>query len=116
MARTERQQLGMEGEDEALAHLTRHGLTLVTRNFLCKGGEIDLIMRDGAHLVFIEVRRRADSRHGGAAASITPHKQRRMVRAAQVYLLRCATLPPCRFDVVAIDGGQLRWLRNVLQM
>lgn len=116
MARTERQQTGSEGEDEALAHLTRHGLTLVTRNFLCKGGEIDLIMRDGAHLVFIEVRRRADMRHGGAAASITPRKQQRMVRAAQLYLQRYATLPPCRFDVVAIDAGQLRWLRNVLQM
>jgi putative endonuclease len=116
MARTDRQRLGMQGEDDALAHLTLHGLTLVARNFLCKGGEIDLIMRDGAHLVFVEVRRRADARHGGAAASITARKQQRMVRAAQVYLLRCATLPPCRFDVVAIDGGQLRWLRNVLQM
>lgn len=116
MARTDRQRLGMQGEDEALAHLTLNGLTLVARNFLCKGGEIDLIMRDGAHLVFVEVRRRADTRHGGAAASITARKQQRMVRAAQVYLLRCAPLPPCRFDVVAIDGGRLHWLRNVLQM
>ncbi len=116
MARTDRQRLGQQGEDEALAHLTLHGLTLVTRNFLCKCGEIDLVMRDGAHLVFVEVRQRADTRHGGAAASITPRKQQRMVRAAQVYLQRCATVPPCRFDVVAIDAGRLSWLRNVLQM
>jgi putative endonuclease len=116
MPRTERQQLGLQGENRALDHLRQHGLTLVERNFLCKGGEIDLIMRDGAHLVFVEVRRRADSRHGGAAASITPAKQQRLIRAAQYYLLRLKPLPPCRFDVVAIDGERLSWLRNVLQM
>ena len=114
---TDKQRQGRLGEDMALAHLRRHGLTLVQRNFLCKGGEIDLIMRDAdAALVFVEVRQRADWRHGGAAASITPAKQRRMVVAAEVYLLGLKTVPPCRFDVVAIDAGQLTWLRNVLQM
>lgn len=116
MPQTERQRLGRQGEDEALAHLVLHGLTLLERNFLCKAGEIDLVMRDGAHLVFVEVRRRAGRRFGGAAASITPRKQQRLVRAAQVYLLRYRTLPPCRFDVVAIDGQELSWLQNVLQM
>ncbi|SFM34880.1 YraN family protein [Rugamonas rubra] len=114
--RTERQRLGSQGEDAALAHLEGRGLVLVERNFLCKLGEIDLVMRDGAQLVFVEVRRRADRKHGGAAASIGPRKQQRMQRAAEYYLLRYASLPPCRFDVVAIDGGQLSWLRNVLQM
>jgi putative endonuclease len=66
--------------------------------------------------VFVEVRQRADARHGGAAASITPAKQRRLVLAAQVYLLRLKHTPRCRFDVVAIDAGQLTWLKNVLQM
>ena len=114
---SEKQRLGRLGEDTALAHLLQHGLILVQRNFLCKGGEIDLVMRErGAGLVFVEVRQRSGQRHGGAAASITPAKQRRMVVAAQVYLLRLKTLPPCRFDVVAIDAGQLTWLRNVLQM
>ncbi|MES2258974.1 MAG: YraN family protein [Pseudomonadota bacterium] len=116
MPYTAKQIDGRHGEDEALAHLVLHGLSLVERNFLCKCGEIDLIMRDRDALVFVEVRRRASRSHGGAAASITPAKQRRLVRAAQLYLLRYRQLPPCRFDVVAIDGKQLSWLRNVLQM
>jgi putative endonuclease len=116
MPQTERQRLGKQGEDRALAHLTEQGLVLVERNFLCKGGELDLIMRHGQYLVFVEVRRRADRVHGGAAASITHYKLQRMVRAAQYYLLRHKTLPPCRFDVVAIDGDTLSWLQNVLQM
>lgn len=116
MPLTARQQLGQQGEERALAHLTSHGLVLVERNFLCKLGEIDLIMRHGAHLVFIEVRRRADRKHGGAAASVTPAKQRRLIRAAQYYLLRYPRLPPCRFDLIAIDGAELSWMQNVLEM
>jgi putative endonuclease len=86
----------------------------VEENFRCKGGEIDLVMRDGDTLVFVEVRQRADRAHGGALASITPAKIRRLVRAAEFYLLRFPVTPPCRFDVVAIDGDQLAWLQNVI--
>jgi putative endonuclease len=114
MPLTTRQLQGNAGEDEALAHLQQHGLVLVERNFRCKGGEIDLIMRDGAGLVFVEVRQRAGRGFGGAAASVTPAKQRRLIHAAQFYLLRMKPLPPCRFDLVAIDGGKLSWLKNVL--
>ena len=113
---SDKQRQGQLGEDRALAHLQSHGQTLVARNFRCKGGEIDLIMRERGGLVFVEVRQRADARHGGAAASITPAKQRRLVIAAQVYLLRLATLPPCRFDVIAIDGTSLTWLKNVIEV
>ena len=113
---SDKQRAGLRGEDAALAHLAMHGLTLVERNFRCKGGEIDLIMRERGTLVFVEVRQRADARHGGAAASITPAKQRRLVLAAQLYLLRLKTLPPCRFDVIAIDGGALSWLRNAIEV
>ncbi|MBB3117367.1 YraN family protein [Pseudoduganella violacea] len=116
MARTSQQLTGQASEDAALEHLLGQGLQLVERNFRCKVGELDLIMRDGAVLVFVEVRRRASKRFGGAAASITPAKQRRLIRAAQFYLLRYQPLPPCRFDVIAIDGGQLVWLRHVLEM
>ena len=111
-----RQRQGREWEVKALAHLRRAGLALVEANFTCKGGEIDLIMRDGATLVFVEVRQRANVDHGGAAASITPAKVRRMVRAASVYLLRFPEAPECRFDVVAIDAGQLTWLRNAIEV
>jgi putative endonuclease len=113
MARTAQQALGRAAEDAALAHLCAHGLALVERNFLCRGGEIDLIMQDGPQLVFVEVRRRASRAFGGAAASVTPAKQRRLLLAAQVYLLRYRTLPPCRFDLVAFDAQQLTWLRNL---
>jgi putative endonuclease len=112
---SEKQSQGRDWEQVALRHLKRQGLLFVEANFSCKGGEIDLIMRDGESLVFVEVRQRADRRHGGAAASITPAKIRRLVRAAQVYLLRFPRMPACRFDVVAIDGDQLEWLRNVIQ-
>jgi putative endonuclease len=68
--RTARQLAGDAGEDAALLHLQKHGLTLVERNFSCRGGELDLVMRDGATVVFVEVRRRASSAYGGAAATI----------------------------------------------
>jgi putative endonuclease len=109
-----KQALGRGWEQVACKHLEKHGLKLVEKNFTCKGGEIDLIMRDGDALVFVEVRQRADRTHGGAAASIMPVKQARLVCAAQVYLMRYRQLPPCRFDVVAIDGDQLDWLRNCI--
>jgi putative endonuclease len=113
---SDKQRQGRQHEQAALAYLQRRGLVLVEANFLCKGGEIDLVMRDGDTLVFVEVRQRISMAHGGAAASITPAKIRRLVRAAQFYLMRFAEPPPCRFDVVAIDAGQLEWLRNVIEV
>lgn len=114
--RTEKQKIGEAGEDQALHHLQLQGLTLVERNFRCKGGEIDLVMQLGSMLIFVEVRKRKEAertaQYGGAAASIGPAKQRRLVVAAQVYLRRYRMPPPCRFDVVAIDGGELTWLKN----
>jgi putative endonuclease len=109
---------GDEAEAQALAHLTRHGLKLVQRNYRvaagphARGGEVDLIVRerDGT-LVFVEVRARRSASHGGAAGSVTLGKQRRVIYAAQHYLLQFASPPPCRFDVVAIEAGELQWLR-----
>jgi putative endonuclease len=111
-----RQAQGRDWEQSALAYLKRQRLKLVEQNFRCKGGEIDLIMRDGASLVFVEVRQRAGFEQGGAAASVTPAKIRRLVHAAQTYLLRFPLTPPCRFDVVAIDGQRIEWLRNVIEV
>ena len=117
-AATDKQVSGDAAEVRALAHLREHGLALVERNYRVargpnlRGGEIDLILRerDGT-LVFVEVRVRADARHGGAAASVGAAKRASLVLAAQHYLLRYATPPPCRFDVVAIDAGAVQWLR-----
>ena len=111
-----KQRQGEGWEQYALEHLQRQGLRLVESNFRCKCGEIDLIMRDGEVLVFVEVRQREGMSHGGAAASITPAKIRRVVRAAQTYLLRFPRMPPCRIDVVAIDGDKLDWLEDAIQV
>ncbi|WKB51362.1 YraN family protein [Eleftheria terrae] len=112
------QRSGERGEDRALAFLQRAGLTLVQRNYRVAGGpgrpagEVDLILRSGdGTLVFVEVRQRRNARHGGAAASVGPAKQRRLVLAARHFLLRLPAPPPCRFDVVAIDGERLQWLQ-----
>jgi putative endonuclease len=113
---------GQAAEDQALKWLLRQGLTLVQRNYRvargprARGGEIDLIMRerDGT-LVFVEVRQRTAGTHGGAAASITASKQRSLRLAAQHFLLRLSSLPPCRFDVVAIDGDDLQWLKAAFE-
>ena len=109
---------GDEGESRALAHLQRTGLKLVERNYRvargprAHGAEVDLILRerDGT-LVFVEVRVRRDARHGGAGASVGAVKQQRLVRAALHYLQRYASPPPCRFDVVAIEGDRIDWHR-----
>jgi putative endonuclease len=112
--RTAKQRIGQSGEDDALAYLQQQDLTLVERNFLCKGGEIDLVMQHKDVLVFVEVRKRADNKHGGAAASITSAKQKRLIAAAQHYLQRYKMPPACRFDVIAIDGEEIVWLKNAI--
>jgi putative endonuclease len=108
-------QAGDAAEALALRHLQRAGLRLLERNYRTPGrggGEIDLILRDGdGTLVFVEVRHRASTRQGGAAASVSGPKQRRIVFAARHYLLRWGEPPPCRFDVVALEAGELLWIK-----
>jgi putative endonuclease len=111
---TTRQQ-GALAEDRALAHLQAAGLRLLTRNYRTPGrggGEIDLVMceRDGT-TVFVEVRSRASQAFGGAGASIGAAKQQRIVLAARHYLMRLASPPPCRFDVVLVEEAQVQWLK-----
>ena len=113
---SDKQRQGQGCEERALQHLVGHGLKLVEANYHCKSGEIDLILRDGDALVFVEVRQRASRSHGGAAASIGPAKSRRIVRAAQTYLQRFARMPACRIDVVAFDGAAIDWLRDAIQV
>ncbi|MDR7379775.1 putative endonuclease [Rhodoferax ferrireducens] len=115
LARPTTKQAGDAAEDRALAHLQAQGLRLLERNYRTPGrggGEIDLVMRepDGT-VVFVEVRQRASAAFGGAAASISAAKQKRIVFAARSYLLRLHTPPPCRFDVVLIEYAGIEWLR-----
>jgi putative endonuclease len=106
---------GDAAEDRALAYLQERGLRLAARNYRTPGrggGEIDLVLwdRDGT-LVFVEVRKRSSRAFGGAAASVTWDKQRRIVFAARHYLLRMRNAPPCRFDVISMEGGGIQWMR-----
>lgn len=110
-------------ENLALAHLQANGLVLVARNYKTPGrggGEVDLIMQANdpeRTLVFAEVRQRTSQLHGGAAASVSAAKQRRIIFAARYYLLRLAKTPPCRFDVVSVEGDLvskpvIAWIRG----
>lgn len=112
---SDKQEQGKSWEDVACAYLQERGLLLVEANFRCKLGEIDLIMRDGATLVFVEVRQRAAGSQVGAAESISPAKIRKLLRAAQTYLQQLSRLPPCRMDVIAIDGDRIAWLKDAIQ-
>ena len=105
--------IGDRGEDRAARFLEKRGITVVTRNFRCRGGEIDLVCRDGKALVFVEVRLRRTAGYGGAGASITASKRRRIILAAQHYLLG-HTKPDCdcRFDCVLLDGEEIEWIRD----
>jgi len=104
-------QRGREAEALAARHLESRGLRVVERNFRIRGGEIDLICRDGRTLVFVEVRQRSRGDFGGAGASITKSKRLRIILAARHYL---AGKPDCdcRFDCILLDNGQLEWIKH----
>ena len=97
--------IGQRGEDRAARFLQKQGLVVIARNVSCRGGEIDLVCRHEKSLVFVEVRLRRNAAYGGAAASITVRKQRRIVLAARHYLAAHSSADcDCRFDCVLLDG------------
>ena len=111
---------GAQAEQAACDHLCAKGLKLQLRNYRCRSGEIDLIMRDGETLVFVEVRYRSNNRFGGAAASVDATKQRKLIRAAQTFLAeQRLNHTPCRFDVVTVSphDGSMRvdWIPNAIE-
>jgi len=111
---TTAQARGAAAEGRAADYLQQKKLVVVGRNFRVRGGEIDLICRDGRTIVFVEVRQRTRSDFGGAGASITAAKQARLIVAARHWLARHGELP-CRFDCVLIDGEKLEWLRDAFR-
>ena len=119
--RLDRSGIGAQVERAASALLQKHGLTAIAANARYRDGELDLVMRDRGTLVFVEVRHRRSGGHGGGAASVDASKRRRLVRAAERFLLahpQCAELP-CRFDVVEASGDpdspRLNWLRDAFR-
>jgi putative endonuclease len=114
------QQLGFVAEERARLYLIDHGLVWMASNYRCKCGEIDLIMRDKTHLVFIEVRSRTSDRFGGAAASITRKKREKIIKSALIYLMvhKLQDKMPVRFDVLIFEGcsPQVEWIKNAFEV
>jgi len=110
-------QKGDSAERLALTYLEQQGLSLVCSNFRCKMGELDLVMKEGATLVIVEVRFRKSEQFGGALASITRQKQARIVAATQHYvIINKLGNASIRFDVVAVSGdNRLEWIKNAFQ-
>jgi len=108
---------GVQAEQQALIFLQKQGLLLICQNFYCRFGEIDLIMSDQGTLVFIEVRYRKNQDFGGATASITPQKQRKLIKTAKHYLSQLDDEPYCRFDVIAISESVIepQWIQDAFQ-
>ena len=111
---------GRQAEDLAARFLEKKKLRLIARNYRCRGGEIDLVCRDGKVLVFVEVRLRQNTAFGGAAASVTAIKQRRIILAAQHFLMTNAlTNDDCRFDCILMNGtsgNDIEWLRDAFSL
>lgn len=109
------QRRGREAEDRSAQWLESKGLQILGRNLRVRGGEIDLLMRDGPTWIFVEVKYRSHRAFGGASASIDWRKQRRVRHAASCLLQErfgCGRWPDCRFDVVLIEEGKLRWIQG----
>ena len=109
--------LGQEGEALARKYLHRKQLKTIRRNYRCRSGEIDLIMQDEQYLVFVEVKFRTHLEYGYPQETVSIGKQRRLIKAAQHYLLYNSCDRPCRFDVVAIDKNRdITWIKNAFSV
>lgn len=109
--------LGTAWEEQAAEFLKREGCEILERNFRGRRGEIDLIVRDGRYLVFVEVKYRKNADSGFPEEAVDYRKQRIISRVAQEYLLkkRLSESTPCRFDVVAICGDRVRHIKNAFE-
>jgi putative endonuclease len=108
--------VGAAHEARAADHLERIGYEIVARNFTIRGGEIDLVARDGDTLCFVEVRARASTSFGAAEETVRATKQKRIALAARHYLAKKSWNGRCRFDVVAINGDDLRLIRDAFRL
>src|SRR4051812_34635787 len=110
----DRRQTGNLAENSAAAFLESQGFTIIARNFLRRVGEIDFVARAGELLVVAEVRTRSSEKFGGAAASVSHGKQRRVAATTALFLQRHPELRQCRvrFDVIVVRDGRIEWLKH----
>lgn len=107
-------EIGTKKEEEACRYLEKSGVRIRERNFRCRQGEIDIVGEDNGYLVFFEVKYRKDNVKGTASEAVGPAKQRKICRTADYYRMihHCSSDVPIRFDVIAIDGSRLQWIRD----
>jgi len=115
MTRRRRTQ-GQRAEDRATHHLRELGYRIVDRNVRCGVGELDIIARDGATLVFVEVRSRQSARFGTALEAVSPAKRRQVARVAAAYLASHGGDTLCRFDVIGVTGDELIHIRDAFRV
>lgn len=109
-----KKQIGDTFEQLASDFLTANGLSLITKNYICKAGEIDLIMQDQDEIVFVEVRRRAQTTYGNAVESIHPHKQKKLLKSALYFLQQKNWLDKVngRFDIIGFSNNRIEWIKD----
>lgn len=110
--------VGAEKEELALAYLSEQGALLLERNFYFRGGEIDLIAKDGEYVCFIEVKYRKSDRFGSPEEAVTVAKQRKIIQGARFYLYqhRYPLDTPCRFDVISVYKDQITWMKDAFAL
>ncbi len=108
---------GNEYEEAAAEYLSRQGMHIEDRNFYCKMGELDIIAKDGSYLVFVEVKYRTDGKKGAAAEAVNFFKIRKICRSADYYMMTHGYMSdtPVRFDVIAIEEGHLKHIKNAFE-
>ena len=113
-----KRKLGAEKEELAVAYLKEQGAELVARNFYFRGGELDLIIKDGEYLCFLEVKYRKSDRYGYPEEAVTPQKQRKILQGARLFLYQkhYPTDTPCRFDVISIYKEEITWIKDAFTM
>lgn len=109
-----KRKIGCEKEESAAKYLSGIGYQILARNFYTRTGEIDLVAQEGGYLVFIEVKYRKNQIFGYPEEAVTLSKQRKIIRTARYYMLKngYTETTPCRFDVVAITGNEIRLVKN----
>ena len=110
--------LGSEKENLAVSYLTEQNVKILAKNFYFRGGEIDLIAKDGEYVCFIEVKYRRSNKFGTPEEAVTTSKQKKIIQGAKVYLYqkRYPTDTPCRFDVISVCGQEITWLKDAFTL
>ncbi|MBO5176084.1 MAG: YraN family protein [Lachnospiraceae bacterium] len=113
-----RRSLGTEKEKLAVRYLEEQGATVLAKNFYFRGGELDLIIKDGEYVCFVEVKYRKSMSFGTPEAAVTTAKQRKIIHGARLFLYQnhYGSDTPCRFDVISVYQEEITWIKNAFEL